>query len=144
MGNWSSMAGRRGEGSCLSFALGRAKSLKRLLGLSLALICIGAPVPSFAQQVGQAPATVRQSGLAYALEHCAECHAVVRGQLASPVANAPPFETIAKTPGWSGRALAVWLQTPHPTMPNIIVPDAERDALIAYILRLRRPQWWKP
>jgi hypothetical protein len=31
----------------------------------------------------------------------------------------------------------VWLQTPHPTMPNLIVDAQDREDVIAYILSLQ-------
>ena len=35
------------------------------------------------------------------------------------------------------RALAVWLQNPHPNMPNFILPQADMDNVIAYIMSLK-------
>ena len=76
-------------------------------------------------------------GLAYAQRICAECHAVLPSQNASPNAAAPTFYAIANTSGMSGTALAVWFRTPHPNMPNLIIQGEESDNVIAYILGLK-------
>jgi hypothetical protein len=36
--------------------------------------------------------------------------------------------------------LNVRMQTPHPAMPNLIIPIEERDNLISYIMSLRVPR----
>ncbi len=76
-------------------------------------------------------------GLAYARKHCAECHRVERRGAVSPSAIVPSFESIANKLGMTARALNVWMQSPHPTMPNLIIPIQERDNLISYIMSLR-------
>ena len=77
-------------------------------------------------------------GLAYARAHCAECHAVEQASDdISPDFAAPRFVDVANTPGMTERALAVWLQTSHPTMPDLIIPESDRDNLIAYIMSLK-------
>ena len=76
-------------------------------------------------------------GLAYARKHCAECHRVERGGAVSPSVIIPSFESIANKLGMTDRALNVWMQTSHPTMPNLIVPTEDRDNLISYIMSLR-------
>ena len=89
-----------------------------------------------AEQLGNA-----EDGLAYARAHCAECHGVeTTTDDFSPNADAPDFPVVANTPGMTARALAVWLQTSHPTMPNLIIPEEARDNLIAYIMSLKVPR----
>ena len=44
---------------------------------------------------------------------------------------------MATTPGMTHRALAVWLQSSHENMPNLMVPQDDRDDVIAYILSLK-------
>jgi hypothetical protein len=34
-------------------------------------------------------------------------------------------------------ALTVWFQSPHPSMPNLILEPGARDDVITYILSLR-------
>jgi mono/diheme cytochrome c family protein len=99
----------------------------RLLWLAAALIPFGA----HAQEVGDA-----RAGLTFAKQNCAECHAIREGEDASPNKKAPPFAKVAATSGMNGRALAVWLQTSHPTMPNLVLSPIDRDNVIAYIVSL--------
>jgi len=67
---------------------------------------------------------------------CSECHAIAPGQM-SPRPESLPFERIAATPGMTELAIKVWLQTPHPTMPNLMLPSADRDDVAAYIASLK-------
>ena len=87
---------------------------------------------SRAQEIGDA-----RAGLAYAKRVCAECHAVLGSDTTSPIGKATPFKVVANTPGMTGTAIAVWLRTPHPSMPNIIVAGDELENLVAYILELK-------
>lgn len=81
-----------------------------------------------------------RKGLTYAQEQCAECHAVLPAQPFSPRAGLATFRVIANTPGMTGTALAVWLRTPHKSMPNLIIETEDRNNVIAYILSLRDNQ----
>lgn len=88
--------------------------------------------PATAEELGNA-----SRGLTYARVHCAECHAVEGSDELSPNFAAPAFSTVANTPGMTDRALAVWLVTSHPEMPNLMIPEPDRDDLIAYIMSLK-------
>ncbi len=79
-----------------------------------------------------------EAGLAYAQATCAKCHAVRKGGELSPNPGAPTFSAIANTPGMTGAALLVILQTPHEEMPDLIIPAKEKAGLVAYILSLKR------
>ena len=85
-----------------------------------------------AQQVGDAA-----QGLRLAHEACAECHLVVKSEGKSPNPDAPTFEEIATTPGMTGLALAVALQTSHRTMPNIVIKGEDAQNVISYLLSLK-------
>jgi mono/diheme cytochrome c family protein len=76
-------------------------------------------------------------GNAYAKQACAQCHAIVPDGSASPNARAPTFNRIADTPGMTATALTVFLRTPHPTMPNIVVGREDLADIIAFILSQR-------
>ena len=102
-----------------------------ILGLVLGTLVLGRSV-SNAQEVGDP-----QTGRTFAREACASCHAIQPGQMTSLRASAPPFQQVADTPGMTGTALTVWLQTSHPTMPNLQLTLAEKGDVIAYILSLR-------
>jgi cytochrome c2 len=105
----------------------------RLFAISLS--ALGAVWSAAGQEMGDA-----RAGLAYAKQICAECHAVQKGARPSPNAQAPAFELVANTRGMSETALRVWFQTPHPTMPNLVMTATQKDDVIAYILSLRGKQ----
>ena len=79
-----------------------------------------------------------KKGAALAQSVCVECHAVNKGESRSPNAKAPTFVSVAATRGMNEMALSVWLQSPHPTMPNFMLEDHEKDDVIAYILSLKQ------
>lgn len=85
-----------------------------------------------AQTIGDA-----QRGRQIADKLCAECHAVTAGG-PSPRLESPAFEKIAATPGMTELAIKVWLQTPHPTMPNLMLPASDREDVAAYITSLKK------
>lgn len=95
--------------------------------LLAALVC-----PALAQQRGDPTL-----GLAYAEVNCAECHETRAGHYDSPIFEAPPFEDIANDVGMTELALYAFFRTPHPNMPNLIVPPADIADLTAYLLSLR-------
>jgi len=94
-----------------------------------------APVSAAAVELGDP-----KLGHAYATKVCAECHEVEGVDSFSPNPDAPSFKEVANTPGMTARALAVWLRTSHPTMPDFIIKPDDMDNLISYIMSLRTPQ----
>lgn len=76
-------------------------------------------------------------GRSIAVDRCAACHAIDRGQLRSPRPDAAPFRAIAAAPGMTELALAASLQTSHRTMPDLILEPADLRDVIAYVLSLR-------
>jgi len=111
------------------------KSLLTLGFVALALTT-GASLAS-AQELGDA-----RAGAVYAEGVCAECHGVKKGQRVSPHERAPAFEVVANSRGMTQMALRVWFQSPHPSMPNLMLTEKQSDDMIAYILSLkegRRP-----
>ena len=79
-------------------------------------------------------------GLQVATESCASCHAILRVEDRSPNPHAPPFAHIADVPGMTATALQVALQSPHKSMPNLMLEPDELRALIAYIMTLKTRQ----
>jgi mono/diheme cytochrome c family protein len=106
-------------------------SMRLSCGLA-ALMTAAFAIDAVAEEPGDALA-----GLAYANQVCSECHAVKEADERSPNPDAPSFASVARTPGMTGRALAVWLQTSHPKMPNIMLEQDDRDNVIAYIMSMR-------
>ncbi|HEX2842535.1 cytochrome c [Hyphomicrobium sp.] len=105
----------------------------RITASVVALLTLLGSAPAQSQQLGNV-----QAGLAYARAHCGECHGVEKAKADfSPNIDAPDFSEVANTPGMTERALIVWLQTPHPTMPNFMIPENVRDDLVAYIMSLK-------
>jgi mono/diheme cytochrome c family protein len=107
----------------------------RILNAIAALALILVPSTAGAVELGDP-----QQGLQYARQNCAECHAVDAGDQLSPNPDAPSFEDVANTPGMNARALVVWLQSPHPTMPHFIIPTQDTDNIVSYITSLRTKQ----
>ncbi len=105
---------------------------KRLVGILAGSILAFGIAPATAQELGNTA-----KGLDYAKRVCAECHGVEKFDELSPNPDAPTFKNVADTPGMTGTALVVWLQSPHPSMPHIVVPDDVRNDLIEYILSLK-------
>ncbi len=79
-----------------------------------------------------------EAGLAYARSICSECHAIRSDDYLSPNPKSPPFAKIANTPGMTGAALFVILQTPHQDMPDFIIPAKDKADVVAYILSLQK------
>lgn len=101
----------------------------RALAFALTL----SPVAARAEELGDV-----QKGHAYARAYCGECHGVeTANQDFSPNVDAPDFSVVANTPGMTERALGVWLQTSHPTMPNFLIAAEDRDNVVAYIMSLK-------
>jgi mono/diheme cytochrome c family protein len=89
-------------------------------------------VPCIAQ--AQESANI-EAGHAYAKRVCVECHAVERGEV--DILNPPSFQNVADSPGITERALAFWLQNPHPNMPNLVLRPDDMKNVIAYIMSLK-------
>jgi hypothetical protein len=68
---------------------------------------------------------------------CTGCHVVEREQKNSAVDQAPPFASLAKTPGFDANKLAMLLLKPHPNMPELALSREEVANLAEYILTLK-------
>jgi len=79
------------------------------------------------------------NGHAIAQRICGECHAVNSGQTRSPHPQVPTFTAVANTPGRTGASLRVWFQSPHRSMPDLVLRESDSDDLVAYILSLAKP-----
>lgn len=90
------------------------------------------PVQARTEVLGDA-----RAGQAYAEKFCSECHAVSPGAGGAQNPEAPSFASVANSEGMSERALGVWFQTSHPTMPNFVIPRKDLDDVIAYIMSLK-------
>ena len=104
-----------------------------ILATFMALSLLQLTSHASAQEMGDA-----NKGEALAQSVCAQCHAVGKGEMNSPNPKAPTFTTVASTRGMTEMALRVWLQSPHPTMPSLMLDADAKDDVIAYILSLKR------
>ncbi len=111
--------------------MGLERGLFYLLTLG-ALATLGGA--GLAQEVGDAVA-----GHDLATRECSVCHIVgpdaVGGNL---FVGAPTFMEVAADPAVTELALRVFLQSPHETMPSLILAESEIDDLARYILSLRQ------
>ena len=92
-----------------------------------------------------APATPTPEGQAFAQASCSGCHAVGRHG-SSPNPNAPPFPAIVNQEGLTAETLSYWLRGAHnyPSEMDFYLRDREVDALVAYMLTLRDPNYRRP
>ncbi len=76
------------------------------------------------------------SGKRIAELRCSPCHIVVPHQR-EELANAPPFESIARKFGFNAEMLAYSILEPHPRM-NVTLTRREADDVAAYIATLAK------
>ena len=76
-------------------------------------------------------------GADLAREVCAKCHLVTEDQMVDPAVGPSLFE-VAEHPATTEMSLRAFLQTPHATMPNLMLTPEETDDVIAYLLTLKR------
>ena len=77
------------------------------------------------------------AGSRLAHEVCGVCHVVSDEQFVDPDVGTPTFFEVADDPAVTALSLRVFLQTPHATMPDLILSPDETDDIISYILSLR-------
>ena len=102
----------------------------RLLIVGMVFAMLGVHGATAADPVGDP-----QAGYDYAARVCSGCHGISAEP--SPLPKATRFREVADRPGMTGIALRVWMETSHPTMPNIVVAKQDMLNVIAYILDLR-------
>jgi mono/diheme cytochrome c family protein len=106
----------------------------RIMAASIACLVATLAAPhALAQTLGDAA-----RGQALGENWCSSCHLV--SPASRPTANdgAPSFQAVARQPTTTSMGLRVFLQTPHPRMPNDVLSVAQTDDIVAYILSLKR------
>ncbi len=78
------------------------------------------------------------AGRVLATKTCSKCHSISAAQRRTRLYEAPGFDEIAAKPQTTAISLRAFLQSSHPSMPNLVLTTAERDNVIAYILSLRQ------
>ena len=99
--------------------------MTRFVAALLALIVLAATVRT-------AEAADVAKGETLAKRWCAACHVVAPDQRSGNT-QTPPFSVIAGRPGFDAGQLALFLLTPHPTMPDMGLSRSEAADLAAYI-----------
>jgi mono/diheme cytochrome c family protein len=103
-------------------------------GLVVLMALAGVSMPAMAQtEPGDAA-----SGLRLATTWCANCHQVTPGGPGPSADAAPTFRSIARMPSATSMSLRVFLQTPHPNMPDFHLSREELDDVVAYLVSLKR------
>jgi mono/diheme cytochrome c family protein len=77
------------------------------------------------------------NGLRIAHRWCEACHVVTPTQTRPATDQAPPFEAIARTPGFDASKIALFLLDPHPKMPDMGLSRSDAADLAAYIATLK-------
>lgn len=77
-------------------------------------------------------------GRALAERWCVSCHIVDRTAQTGTSNGIPSFPAIASRPATTAASLDSFLSAPHTRMPDFSLGAQERNALVAYILALRR------
>ena len=79
-----------------------------------------------------------QAGRKLAEAWCSPCHAIDAGGARAQTTTAPDFAAVANMPSATELSLKVFLQSSHPTMPNVILTAEQRGDIVNYILSLKR------
>jgi mono/diheme cytochrome c family protein len=103
---------------------------------SLCLMVLPALVWAVAAAAQDLPGDAAAGGK-LAREVCANCHVVSADQAADAGIGAPTFFEVVADPSVTALSLRVFLQTPHATMPNLMLSPQETDDVISYMLTLR-------
>ena len=109
--------------------------MKRL-GVTALLLLAGLASAGAVEQAG-----LLEEGRRIARESCSQCHladGAGKSALPAPKLPGPTFGAVAAMSSTTSVAIKVFLKTPHANMPDIILSEAEIDALAVYILSLRR------
>lgn len=107
--------------------------MKHIIRTFFAITALGFPIAAAADgDLGDI-----QKGKNLAREVCAKCHLVEEADRSDPLQRVPSFQEVAYMPSTTALSLRVFLRSPHKNMPNLILPEAETAAVIAYILSLK-------
>ena len=77
------------------------------------------------------------SGHRLAEAWCKTCHNI-EAPTAGTSNPAPDFAAVANPPSTTALSLKVFLQSSHPTMPNVVLTPDQSDDIVSYILSLKR------
>lgn len=103
-----------------------------------AAVCIGAAIAGVLPAVADEERGDVAAGREIAIKECSGCHSLSARERALQLFDAPGFDEVAANPQTTAISLRAFLQSSHPTMPNFVLTEPERDNIIAYILSLRQ------
>lgn len=114
---------------------------------TLRLLCVPLVLAACQQVPRVEPPTsaAPSQGQAFAQMSCAECHAIgPTGR--SPRSEAPAFPVIVNKEGLTAETLSFWLRGAHnyPREMDFYLGEREVDALVAYMLTLKDPNFRRP
>jgi mono/diheme cytochrome c family protein len=116
------------------FTVAASKSWSREETMPRLVLSVAILVASASATLAEDPGDL-QAGFNMAQHVCAKCHGISAEP--SPLPQAPRFREVADQKGMTGTALTVWMQTSHPTMPNIVLTKQQTLDVVAYILSLK-------
>ncbi|WP_170979334.1 cytochrome c [Roseomonas sp. HF4] len=102
-------------------------------GAAALVVMMAAALPAMAQPEPGDP----RAGQRLAATWCASCHQIAPGGPGPANDVAPAFRSIAQMASTTSMSLRVFLQTPHPNMPDYRLSRDQMDDLVAYILTLK-------
>lgn len=105
---------------------------------SIVFAALGLASVGLGSASAQPQATLAEEGRRLATQWCSACHAVAPGQQPPQGDGTPAFASVAQMASTTEMSLRVFLQTPHAGMPNFQLSRPQTDAVVAYILSLRR------
>jgi mono/diheme cytochrome c family protein len=108
-----------------------------MVGPSMLRYVRHALIVAAAMAITPAYAADASNGERLAQRWCAACHVVSATQRQTTTDQAPPFATIAKTPGFDAGRVALFLLDPHPKMPDMGLSRSAAADLAAYIATLK-------
>jgi mono/diheme cytochrome c family protein len=118
---------------------GRWRSVRDSIAAAVGAAMIALPLVVLSMAPGLAQMTPGDplQGHQLASELCKTCHLVDAGDRGVFLDGSPSLQDVADAPDTTELGLRVFFQTPHGSMPDLILSDAEVDDLIAYILSLK-------
>ncbi len=113
--------------------------LSRMVGIRIALAAAISLAALFFIRLHNAGGASTDSAAGHRLADawCKDCHSI-EAATAGASSGPPDFTVIANRRATTALSLKVFLQTSHPTMPNIMLKPDESDSLVNYILSLKR------
>lgn len=124
----------------------RGGALKKFILRAAGSLLLGVAAPAIAQNLPGPADPVEGHRLALTL--CSACHVVAADQEDLPLRDpaAPPFQSIANKPGVTAESLRHFMLTTHKTMsskPTYTMPsqdlaDYQLNAIVAYLMSLRK------